>query len=425
MRGVIRLSLWLLAIVAGPTLAEGGSLELRFSRVGMNEFVEATFGHVLGENTVLAPVIVADDRKISVNARGLTREGVRSVAERLLRDHGLAVTRMDGVTYIGARGVASASPDASGSDKPPEVRAVRPPGDEDESTAATGVPSLLDAAVTAGAGDEVRLFQCRFRSCTLFLELARTMFGVDGQLIDDRTMALRGSVLALDRVFEFLSPLDYRVSEVVVNVAVVEVGERDGAATGVGLAFSLLGDRFRVSLGADVVPGANSMRIASGGFEAVVAALKSDSRFQVVTNPSLRSLAGVRALFNAGADVPTLGEVVSSEAGVAQSVVYRASGTIVDALPQIREDGVFVELRVELSTFAATQTGVNNSPTLFRRSLSTAVVIPDAEVLVLGGFNESRSEFGQSGVSWLPWIGTRSNSYESRELLLVVSAKRV
>lgn len=45
----------------------------------------------------------------------------------------------------------------------------------------------------------------------------------------------------------------------------------------------------------------------------------------------------------------------------------------------------------QISDFASTRSGVNNSPTLTKRSLITTVSTRDGELIVLGGLTQDKS----------------------------------
>jgi len=80
-----------------------------------------------------------------------------------------------------------------------------------------------------------------------------------------------------------------------------------------------------------------------------------------------------------------------------------------------------------VSSFAVTDTGVNQSPTLSKRELSTTVaVVQSGELIVLGGLDETRGTGANSGLPFLPrWLSSRSGSEQKTEILLVVDVERI
>src|SRR3546814_5944801 len=77
----------------------------------------------------------------------------------------------------------------------------------------------------------------------------------------------------------------------------------DGSAF--SLAASLLKGKVSINLAGN--PLDNSVSISTGDFNAVLSALSSDSRFKVVSQPSLRVRSGKEATINVGAEVPEIG----------------------------------------------------------------------------------------------------------------------
>lgn len=103
-----------------------------------------------------------------------------------------------------------------------------------------------------------------------------------------------------------------------------------------------------------------------------------------------------------GADVPVLGAVQLDKNGnPVQSAEYKPSGVILDLTPQIRGQEIEQQINQQLSSFIATTTGVNNSPTLTKREILTNVGASDGDVIVLGGLDEKRSSKDSSGLPFL------------------------
>lgn len=202
----------------------------------------------------------------------------------------------------------------------------------------------------------------------------------------------------------------------------VQTGDKEGSAF--SLATRLLSGKLSVTLAG---PGFdNSIKVSVGDADAVFSALSSDSRFKVVTQPSLRVRSGAQARFSVGQDVPVLGAVSYPANGQpVQSVEYRSSGVIFNVSPQIRDSAVDLTVEQQLSNFVQTTTGVNSSPTLIKRELRTDVQMRDGEVVMLGGLTEEKSNAGRAGLSFLPhWMQSRTGDNARTELLLVLQVTR-
>src|ERR1035437_1745200 len=87
---------------------------------------------------------------------------------------------------------------------------------------------------------------------------------------------------------------------------------------------------------------------------------------------SMRVKSGASARFSVGNETPVLGAVSYQQNGSSvQSVEYRPSGVILDLKPFVRSVGIDLTGFQQLSNFAVTDTGVNSSPPLSKRELST------------------------------------------------------
>jgi len=117
----------------------------------------------------------------------------------------------------------------------------------------------------------------------------------------------------------------------------------------------------------------------------------------------LKVKSGASARFAVGSDVPVLGAVQMDRNGnPRQSVEYRSSGVILELTPHVRGAVVDLSILQQLSSFARTETGVNGSPTLLKREVSTSVTAKDDELIILGGLRENRQNAETSGLPFLP-----------------------
>ena len=183
----------------------------------------------------------------------------------------------------------------------------------------------------------------------------------------------------------------------------------------------------KLGIGAIPADSTNSISIKSGGIEAVYTALASDSRFKIVSAPSLRVKDRENAKFTVGQEVPILGSVSYQGIGQAvQSVQYKSSGIILDIYPIIRADNIELQISQQLSNFIPTTNGVNNSQTLIKRELSSVVNSQDNDIIVMGGLEETTANEGKSGFKWLPdFLKTNTNNNSKSDILLMLHVTRI
>ena len=102
---------------------------------------------------------------------------------------------------------------------------------------------------------------------------------------------------------------------------------------------------------------------------------------------------------------------------------YRTGRPPVSVRPDIRLDVIDLDITQELSSFVATTTGVNNSPTLLQRTASSQLSIKPGEVVVFAGLEESRDE--KAGSNFFGFsLGSRENN-SSSEVLLFIEAQPI
>jgi len=244
---------------------------------------------------------------------------------------------------------------------------------------------------------------------------------------DPDALVFNGTQTDIKKLSELLAQLDTRQGEVMVRGQVFEVASNGAEGSAFSLALHLLGGT--VSAGVSTPSTLDGfVRIKNASIDAVFAALSSDSRFKTISAPSLRVRSGAAGRFAVGQDVPVLGAISYPGNGSApvQSVEYRSSGVIFDLKPIVRESVVDLTVGQQLSNFIVTQTGVNNSPTLTKREVSTSLSVADGDVVIIGGLAENRESSGRIGFSFLPdWMRSNTGQNSKTEILLVLQVSRL
>ena len=220
-----------------------------------------------------------------------------------------------------------------------------------------------------------------------------------------------------------LAQLDTPEAQVMLRAAIYEVGTTRGEGSAVQVAASLLRGGLKASTGS-VLNGSSQLILTGGSFDSVLSILDQDGRFKSISRPMLRVKTGSVARFSVGQQVPVLGSVSQNQNGNAiQSVEYRQSGTIFNVQPDVRLDVVDLNITQELSSFVATTTGVNNSPTLLQRTASSQLSINPGEVVVFAGLEEQRDDQADSNLFGFS-LGKNKSSTTS-EVLLFIEAQRI
>lgn len=327
------------------------------------------------------------------------------------------------------------------------------------------LPPEVKASVVEDSLQEVFVYKPRFRDGSTLIEMVAPLFS--GRFTSQRSMniaapsapavghgsasansapltAPSGSLLDLanrksDEVIfagsarevaalrKLFAQLDVDPGQVVVTGVLYEVNTGLQKSSALQLAASVLGDRFRFSLGAAQEAG-NYVSLRSASVSAIMQALDTDSRFKVLSSPSLRVASGQSASLTVGNDVPVLGAITYPIAGGApvQSVEYRSSGVLFTIAPVVRDASISVKVDQQVSSFVATTTGVNNSPTLTKRELSTSVSVADGDVVVIGGLREDKdSSTASHPPLWMSFFGSKSRETVHSEILLFLQLRKI
>lgn len=411
--------LWLLILFTPSTYAATNDSvnqkpSLDFRSVNVAQVIGLVYMEAIKVPYVLAPEILRDERMVSFRfdaANGDMRVFWRGFLDSL----GYSVTQRAGVDFIGPK-----KPDAA-PELEDELFVYRP-----LHRPVSYFVDLLQSGFKPGAFGMQRSVRPASSSEKVPVD-APPGSAAAAVNVDADVLLFHGTKQDIARIKAVLPLVDTAVGEVVVKAIVYEVTTGRSDASAFSLAVSVLGGRFGLSVGGTEAL-ANSFSIRTRSVEAVLSAFQGDSRFKAVSTPSLRVKSGARAQLVVGQEVPTLASVsyVQGSSAPVQSVEYRSSGVIFNLLPTVREAGIDLLVDQQISDFARTETGVNNSPTLTKRSLSTTVTMLDGELIVLGGLTQDRSEGGNGGQSFLPKFMRSSNSSDSKtEVLLMLQVSRL
>jgi pilus assembly protein CpaC len=183
-----------------------------------------------------------------------------------------------------------------------------------------------------------------------------------------------------------------------------------------------------------IVEGPGSATITFGligddnSFFGFLEALRDNNLAKILAEPTLVTVSGRPASFNAGGEFPIL---VPQSLGTI-SVEYKQFGTRVDFVPIVLGDGnIRLEVRPQVSELDNAN-GVTLSgtriPALRTRWVDTAVEMRAGQTLALAGLIQTRVEAQNRGIPWLadlPWAGAafRRVQEQQNEIELVVTVR--
>lgn len=423
--------LMLVVLLCLPLLARSADkseeVAISFDHIPVVELLTLVYGDLLKVNFVVEASVLKRKDVISVSYQTkLDRERLKDLVEQLLDDVGLIAEKRAG--YVFVRPKAGDESDLEVLIYRPKHRAVSYlsgvigslfPSRIGGALPVAGVQAIDAGALEEGGGRRPLSLQQKAPG-----SLNAGPQGVLKAEVDIYTYS--GSKKDVQRVQRVLQQIDTPAGEVLVKGAVYEVSDGTKSGSAVALALNLVGGRLGLNLGNKSAAG-DFVTFKNANVAAVLSVLDSDNRFKSISNPSLRVVSGQHARFSVGSDVPVLGAVQFDKNGNAiQSVDYRASGVIFTLQPNVRDERIELTINQQLSNFIPTTTGVNNSPTLIKRELSTVVSSGLDDVVILGGLDESRETKETSGPAFLPsFLRTKTGESSKTQILLVLQVQKL
>ena len=176
---------------------------------------------------------------------------------------------------------------------------------------------------------------------------------------------------------------------------------------------------------------------SAGQVRAKLNALASDNKARILSTPRVMARNGEVATIQVGQEVPIVTSQQSSTTGgtavgaagvILQTIQYRSTGVILRVKPIIFAGRVELEVQQEVSSAAATATGVNVSPTFSTRKVDTKLSIRDGATVALGGLISRTENSGTTGIPLLkdlPLVGqifrTNTASGDLTELIVLIT----
>lgn len=391
-----------------PSVSWPADYSMNLHQVRVADLARIVYGDVLRQSFVLDDAVVNSSSVVSLNWIKLGKQDVDVMTRELLNMRGFELVHHGKVLLVRKR------------DNQDEDLLIYQPRNRSARYLSDILAKVADAyqlgTRTMQASPE---FQ---QAASKNPEQAGSVGAMISQSASDQ-LAYKCLPVACKRLRILLADLDTPEAQVILRAALYEVGTSKGEGSAVQLAARLLKGKVMVNVGS-ALAGADQLRLVTGSFDAVLSLLDQDSHFKVVSRPMIRVRTGAQAKFSVGQQVPVLGAVSLDKNGNSvQSVEYRQSGTIFTVQPDVRLDVVDLNVSQELSSFVATTTGVNNSPTLLQRTASSQISINPGEVVVFAGLEEHRDDQAGSSLFGLSFGEKKNNT--SSEVLLFIEAQRI
>jgi len=239
------------------------------------------------------------------------------------------------------------------------------------------------------------------------------------------SLVFYGTRSDIARVRDALPLLDVPYEDVFVGGYVYEVRHNQAFGSGLQLAASLLSSKLNVQFGGGGSPSqTNFIQIKSGSLTALAQLFNTDSRFSMLSSPSLRVTSGKLANFTVGDETPTIGSVTYQGDNAVRSIEYRSSGVIFKVLPVVKSQIIDLTISQELSAFSQTNNGVDETPTLSKRSMQTSVGLKDGDVIMIGGLADMKRNDTKTSLSFLPFVSDKGSDSTKTDIVLILQVKK-
>jgi len=201
------------------------------------------------------------------------------------------------------------------------------------------------------------------------------------------------------------------------------------------------------SLALPLTGGLTAFTAASGQFLAMINALASQNRINVLSSPHVLTSENKKAIINVSDSIPIVtsqtaplgGTIAQSTTGTTstvptvvgtQSVEYRDAGVILTVTPRIGEQGtVALDIKQEVNSIGQ-QEPPTGSRRIVKREAETSVVLINNQTLVLGGLIQERRTIDDRGVPFFKNIpllgylfGFKGLKIEKTELLILITPR--
>jgi general secretion pathway protein D len=268
------------------------------------------------------------------------------------------------------------------------------------------------------------------------------------------SLIIYGTVQEFQNVKNILKELDTVPRQVLMDVLVAEVTLTDDLKFGVDYQINnnngdvrIFGREFQSRAGiltgtlpavaasglTPFPPGLSGVIGTGNAIRAFINAFANDSRFKVLSSPSVLATDNRPARIQVGSEQPVpTGTLTQTVGTIAQStsIQYRNTGRIVTIIPQVNTLGlVNLQILAEVSQRGADVTvGPDQFPSFDVRQAETTAVVQDGDTLVIGGIITDAKNRTREGIPYLMdipvigrFFGATSDVLNRTELIMLIT----
>jgi len=241
------------------------------------------------------------------------------------------------------------------------------------------------------------------------------------------SLVVFGTAQEFQNIKNILRDLDAVPRQVLLDVFIAEVTQKEHESLGVDYQIltkdkvtifgQTFGSRGALRTLGQLFPSTDFTNAAGGGLtgivggntvQALINALKTDSRAKILSSPSVLATDNRPARIQVGSEEPiATGQLIAATGAAtpssSTSIQYRNTGRIVTIIPQVNSQGlVNLQILAEVSQRGVdVKVGQDTFPAFDTRQAETTAVVQDGDTLAIGGIiadNRLRSQ------TWIPYI---------------------
>lgn len=404
------------ALLASQGLYSQSDGHMDLSGLPLGRVIEMYFSEIARIPYVICSDVLADGRLVSLRASGRALDRAALIA--LLDVNGLSLRMIGGVATVCVKPVEERLTEEQRMARSGEVFSYVPKFRSADELIRFAQPLVVGVFAGSVGNGGAALPATSDRSSVAGSSAGSSLGGV---------VVFSGSKHQIERLEKILKSVDAPVQSVQVRAALYEVTDSDSSGSVLKVIGQLFGGKVGFSMGSgSFIPGSGGggLNVSLPNFDFIAGILSEDSRFQLVSQPSVRVLDGRSARLQVGQDVPVTEEILFSPQGQAtQSVQYHSSGTILDVTVHVRGASILLNLTQTLSDFQQNKIGSSDNPILFKRELQSDLMVSDGEIVVLGGLSDDKKTDTKSGFFGLNFA--KSKNYSKSQLVLLLQAKKI
>ncbi|HEY1234609.1 MAG TPA: hypothetical protein VGH22_14625, partial [Candidatus Binatia bacterium] len=268
------------------------------------------------------------------------------------------------------------------------------------------------------------------------------------------SLVVFGTAQEFQNIKNILRDLDAVPRQVLLDVFIAEVTLKEHESLGVDYQIltnerttifgQTFGSRGALRTLGQLFPNTDFTNTAGGGLtgivggntvQALINALKTDSRVKILSSPSVLATDNRPARIQVGSEEPiATGQLIAATGATtpssSTSIQYRNTGRIVTIIPQVNSQGlVNLQILAEVSQRGVdVKVGQDTFPAFDTRQAETTAVVQDGDTLAIGGIiadNRARSRTGIPYIMDIPVVGrffaTNIDDILRTELIMLIT----